>query len=315
MGQIKNIKLHIVTDIKITMDWNITPCVGAFTILYVSCKVFAFLWKILRCYVLALFFRTTVDLRKYGEWVIVTGATDGIGKEYARQFARRGFNIVLISRTAEKLHRVQKEIEEEFNVATIVIIFDFDKTEGYDRIEAVIKDLDVGILVNNVGRATAGRDKFVCTDIDEVDNVLRCNMFSTVHMTHMVLKGMLERQRGLIIHLSSLVSAMDLPIPVYSPTKAFIQKFHRSLQLESSGVDHQLVMPGYVATNLSRQSPHFVLIPTPEEYVRSAMCTIGLVDTTCGYWLHDIMYVFCQCVPKYLWTLIAQKVAQHRKNK
>ena len=56
-------------------------------------------------------------------------------------------------------------------------------------------------------------------------------MFSVVHMTQMVLKGMVERKRGLIVHISSLVAMMQLPIPVYCPTKAFVVNFHRSLQL------------------------------------------------------------------------------------
>ena len=74
-------------------------------------------------------------------------------------------------------------------------------------------------------------------------------------------------------------------------------------------------MPGYVATKLSRQRARRVLVPTPEEYVRSAMSTIGITDTTCGYWLHDILHPLCQWVPKRVWEIVADRVAEHRKEK
>ena len=88
----------------------------------------------------------------------------------------------------------------------------------------------------------AVREGLLATDIDEIDNVLRCNMFSVVHMTQMVLKGMVERKRGLIVHISSIVAMMQLPVPIYCATKAFVFNFHRSLQLEQGIYTNNLSM-------------------------------------------------------------------------
>ena len=124
--------------------------VGYTTLVYISIKFFCLVWYLLRTYFLpSLGF--VKDLRKYGEWVVVTGATDGIGKQYARQLAKQGFKVVLISRTKEKLEAVAKEIEDDFNVEVRIICFDFTKTTGCNEIEKVIDYLDVGILINNVG--------------------------------------------------------------------------------------------------------------------------------------------------------------------
>ena len=94
------------------------------------------------------------DLKKCGAWAVVTGATDGIGKAYCEALAKRGLNVVLISRTLSKLQDCAKEIEEKYKVSTKIVAADFSKASnaGFtDPIAAAIKDLTIGVLVNNVG--------------------------------------------------------------------------------------------------------------------------------------------------------------------
>nr|XP_054588788.1 very-long-chain 3-oxoacyl-CoA reductase-A isoform X1 [Nothobranchius furzeri] len=88
---------------------------------------------------------------KLGKWAVVTGATDGIGKSYAEELARRGFAMMLISRSQDKLDDVAKSIEEQFKVETRTIAVDFGKTDIYRKIEAGLTGLEIGVLVNNVG--------------------------------------------------------------------------------------------------------------------------------------------------------------------
>merc|ERR1712159_951887 len=106
----------------------------------------------------------------------------------------------------------------------------------------------------------------------------------------------MERRRGLILHISSLGEYFDYPGSIYFSTKAFMGKFCRSLQLEGSGIDHQLVTPAYVSTNLSQKEPQFG-IPTAENYVKSAIRTIGIADVTCGYLIHEIQRVISALIP------------------
>lgn len=109
-----------------------TFCV--FTVLIqLVCGVFRFLYQQI---IGPMLYGDSLDFKKYGSWALVTGATDGIGKEYARSLAKRGINIILVSRTLSKLETVAKEIQEAFNVETIVI--DVNYTSGqeiYDKIK------------------------------------------------------------------------------------------------------------------------------------------------------------------------------------
>ncbi|KAM9312171.1 very-long-chain 3-oxoacyl-CoA reductase-B-like [Gastrophryne carolinensis] len=134
-------------------DCVLTRTVTVLAYLALSYLVIKQLYKLLkgfRVHILSRVWRT--DLRKYGGWAVVTGATDGIGKAYARELARRGFNIVLISRTLEKLQKVAEQIEQESGRQTKVIQADFTRgSELYPKIEKDLKDVDIGILVNNVG--------------------------------------------------------------------------------------------------------------------------------------------------------------------
>lgn len=153
-----------------------------------SCK----LLKGFRVHVLSRWWRK--DLKKYGGWAVVTGATDGIGKAYAEELAKRGFNVVLISRTLEKLEKVSREIERQTQQKTRIIQADFSKgLEIYSNIEDGLKDLDIGVLVNNVGiMFTHKSTPFLNTpDLGKkLSDIVNCNMLSVLQMTRIVLPRM-----------------------------------------------------------------------------------------------------------------------------
>lgn len=93
-----------------------------------------------------------VNVKSYGKWAVVTGCTDGIGKAYTEQLAKRGLSIVLISRTLEKLNEQARDLQDRFKVETKVIAADFTQPDSiYPNIRTQLADLDIGILVNNVG--------------------------------------------------------------------------------------------------------------------------------------------------------------------
>ncbi|CAI9587288.1 unnamed protein product [Staurois parvus] len=149
----------------------------------------------LRIHVLSGFWRS--DLTRYGRWAVVTGATDGIGKAYARELAKRGLDVVLISRTLEKLKKVAAEIEKEFGRKTRVIQVDF--TNGshiYQKIKEELEDLEIGILVNNVGM-NINQDPCKYMNIPNrdqmLDKIINCNIMSVLWMTQIILPQMLQR--------------------------------------------------------------------------------------------------------------------------
>ncbi|XP_073434657.1 very-long-chain 3-oxoacyl-CoA reductase [Dendrobates tinctorius] len=232
---------------------------------------------------------------RIGKWAVVTGATDGIGKAYAEELARRGMCIVLISRTQEKLVEVAKSIREKFKVDLKVIAVDFGNPAGiYDRIEAGLKGLEIGVLVNNVGISYEYPEYFL--DIPDLDNFLdkliTVNITSVCKMTRLVLPGMLERSKGVILNISSASGMYPVPLlTVYSATKAFVDLFSRGLHAEykSKGVTVQSVLPFYVATKMSGIRKPTWDKPSPEDYVRSALSTVGLQSRTNGYLPHAIL--------------------------
>lgn len=260
-------------------------------------RIIDFVVMLLRSYLLPSFgFSKT--LTHYGEWAVVTGATDGIGKEYAKQLGARGLNVVLISRTKSKLESLAMEIKSDSNVDVKVIVFDFAQQYGYEVIEEKLKDLDVGILVNNVGMNYPGNVYFQNSDIEVVADILNVNIISLVKMTRILVSGMVGRKRGAVVHISS--SSVFVPTPffnVYPSSKIFVNKFVKSLQIEESPyIDHQIVTPFFVQSKLSKAEPSFT-VPTAEQFVKSAIATIGVVDITCGCFVHEILKVVVQCIP------------------
>lgn len=168
------------------------------------------------------FFGDNINLKKYGEWAVVTGASDGIGKEFAKQLAAKGLNVVLISRSLHKLEAVASDIQEKYKRKTLVIDVDFTKGLGiYDTIQQKIKGLDIGILVNNVGVGYPGPLHF--HELANRDNyfwdIIACNVISISFMTKQVINGMLKKKSGLILNISSLAATIPLPVCLYSSTK------------------------------------------------------------------------------------------------
>lgn len=229
-------------------------------------------------------------------WAVITGATDGIGLAYAKEFARMGYSLCLISRNSDKLEKTKEEIQSEFkkchSIRTIAV--DFTSQDIYEKIAEQLSDLDdVHVLVNNVGISYVYPEYF--TKIPEskalLDSIVNCNLFSVMRMIEIILPKMERRRRGVIINLSSYSASYPMPLlSVYTASKIFVDYLSRALQFEykQKGIIIQSVLPAYVSTKMSKIRRASLMVPTPSTYVRHALKTVGIEARTYGYWAHKL---------------------------
>jgi len=234
---------------------------------------------------------------------VVTGASDGIGKEYSLQLAAKGFNIVLVSRTKSKLEQLAGEIESKYaGVKTKTLAMDFSRNQDsdYTSLKSLIAELDVAVLVNNVGLSHDIPVPFIQTPEKEVKDIITINCMGTLRVTQIVAPGMAQRKRGLIITMASFGGILPTPLlATYSGSKAFLQQWSTALasELKPQGVHVQLVQSYLVTSAMSKIKRSSATIPNPKTFVRSALGKIGrsggaqgIANTSTPYWSHAVMH-------------------------
>ncbi|XP_077295600.1 inactive hydroxysteroid dehydrogenase-like protein 1 isoform X1 [Arctopsyche grandis] len=255
-------------------------------------------------------------VKKYGPWAVVTGSTDGIGKYYAKELAKQGLNIVLISRTREKLINVANEIEKSHSVKTKIIQADFSQGSSiYKEIEEQLKDIQIGILVNNVGKQYDYPMYLNEVPEKEIWDIININVGAVTMMTRMVLVQMKARGRGAIVNTSSGSELQPLPLmTVYGATKTYINNFTAAIRYEYSkfGITVQHLSPLFVSTKMNSFSDRLMsanlFVPDAETYARHAVSTLGKSDCTTGYWAHGIQYFFIKLPPVWIRTIIGGRM-------
>ncbi|KAJ6558467.1 3-ketoacyl-CoA reductase [Mycena vulgaris] len=247
------------------------------------------------------------SLKKFGAkkdaWAVVTGASDGIGKEFALQLGKAGFNVLLVARNAALLTALGTEIESAYGVKTGVHTIDFAQADegAYASLTAALDPLDIGVLVNNVGKSHAMPAYLVDTPLDEMKDIVAINVGATLRVTHAVLPGMVRRRRGLVLNIGSFAGAVPSPmLATYSGTKAFLATFSAALdeEVRGRGVVVEHVNTYFVTSKLSKIRRASALIPTPKAFVRAVLGKVGLAGgaafsgrpaTATPYWSHALL--------------------------
>jgi len=194
--------------------------------------------------------------------VLITGASSGIGRESATAFAKLGADIILVSRTKEKLEQVADELKK-FNVTTLVCQCDVSKKDQVKEMSRIVleKFNSVDILVNNAGFAIYGSVSDL--SIDDIESQMETNYFGMVYCTKYFLPSMLDKKFGHIVNVASVAASFGLPgIAPYCASKFAMLGFSEGLkhELKNSGVGITVVSPIMVRTNFF-EHPSFEQMP------------------------------------------------------
>ena len=209
---------------------------------------------------------------------LVTGATAGIGLEFARQLAARGDDLVLVARDTARLEEVAADLRSSYGVATEVISADLTDDGQLASVEARLKDAGrpVDVLVNNAGFGL--KNGFLDNDVETEQAQQDVLVRAVLRLTHAALGGMVERGHGGVINVSSV--AAFLPRGTYSAAKAWVNSFSAWAHNEYAdrGVTVMALCPGFVKTEFHQRlgidrdaSAPKVLWLEPDRLVREAL--------------------------------------------
>jgi hypothetical protein len=183
---------------------------------------------------------------------VVTGASAGMGAEFARQLAAKGYDLLLIARRLDRLNEMSAQIATAHQVTCETMAADLTVETGLAAVEARLRATpSLDLLVNNAGFGTLG--KFYKNSIESQDKMHRLHVMATMRLCHTVLPGMVERNSGGIVNVSSIAGFVYGAGSVsYCATKAWMNRFTETLYLElklsSSRVRVQALCPGYTRT-------------------------------------------------------------------
>jgi short-subunit dehydrogenase len=184
---------------------------------------------------------------------LVTGASSGIGWEFARLLAARGCDVVVVARRTDRLMQLAAELTD---VRVEVITADLSTDEGVSVVEQRLLESPVELLVNNAGVGSGG--PFASLPVEPEIAEIRLNVLALVRLTHAALGPMVAARHGGILNVSSL--AGDQPLrgfATYAATKSFVTSFTESIaaELRGSGVHITVLKPGYVDTEMNPDAP------------------------------------------------------------
>ncbi len=189
--------------------------------------------------------------------VVITGASEGIGKAYADDFAKAGAKLVLAARRKEKLEETAKELKEKYNIETLAVVTDVSKE--HDCINLIEQALEhfghVDILINNAGTATY--EFFHKENVDNLKRIMDINYWGMVYCTHAVLPSMISRGSGKIINISSVAGKIGTPAMAnYAATKHAMNGFSDALRAEVAkyGIQVNVICPTSTKTSIVMNS-------------------------------------------------------------
>jgi short-subunit dehydrogenase len=188
---------------------------------------------------------------------LITGASFGIGLELARIFAREGYNLVLVARSADKLRQLASELEKGHGTRSLILAADLTEpgASAYVLDQTTRADIQVDVLVNNAGFGQYGM--FAENDLEECLRQIQLNVTTLTHLTRLYLPAMIARKSGRILNVASTAAFQPGPLmAVYYATKAYVLHFSEAIanELQGTGVTVTCLCPGPTATEFQKRA-------------------------------------------------------------
>jgi short-subunit dehydrogenase len=255
-------------------------------------------------------------------WVLITGASSGIGEAFARRFAEEGWSLILVARSCDKLQALSDDLGRGAQGAkSLVIAADLTEKEAPRKIYNEVKraGIELNALVNNAGVGEG--NLFIKTSLERSLNMIDLNIRALVELTQLFLPQMAARKCGLILNVSSTASFQPMPyFSVYGAAKAFVTSFTEALWMETQGAGVRVLnlCPGVTKTNFGiaagirdfRQDP---MAEEPEQVVDSAFKAFKKTcPTVISGWRNRLLVFLERFAPHRLLLWAVLQIQKHR---
>jgi uncharacterized protein len=249
-------------------------------------------------------------VERYGPWALVTGASAGIGAEFARQLSEMGLNLVLVARRRQRLEDLARDLESRNKVQVRIVTADLAQPDFLPTILSVTNSIEVGLLVNNAGFGLAGH--FIEHELKEELRLLDVNCRAPLILTHVFGRQMAQRKRGGIIFVSSVSAYIATPFEAsYAASKVYELFLAESLEyeLKQNGVDMLALCPGSTQTEFHEIAGSRAVAPmTVQPVVELAIRKLGKKPVAIPGWHNRLLVYLLKFTPQRVQTYFAGKV-------
>jgi short-subunit dehydrogenase len=255
-----------------------------------------------------------------GKTALITGASEGLGRDLAELFARDGHGLVLVARNESRLNELAGKLREEFGVTAEVIAEDLSVPGAAQRVMDRVGGRAIDFLVNNAGFGTHGM--FAESEVASQVGMLEVNVVALTHLTRLVLPGMIERRAGRIMNMASVAGMLPGPMmAVYYASKAYVISFSEALanEMDGKGITVTAVCPGPTVTEFQKRAG----IEASALFKRNVMTSMAVAQI--GYrammrgkrvavtgWSNRFMAMGMKFMPRRLTAAVARKLNESR---
>ena len=247
---------------------------------------------------------------RYGPWALVTGASSGIGAEFARQLAERGLNLAILARRKPRLEELARHLQDRNHIQVKVIAADLAQPDFLSLILSETQSIEIGLLVNNAGFGLAR--SFLDHELEKELALLDVNCRVPLALSHVFGRQMAERKQGGIIFVSSVSGYLATPYEAtYAASKVYELFLAESLgyELKKNGIDVLALCPGSTDTEFHQVSgSRPVAAMAVQPVVALALKKLGKAPVVIPGWHNRLLVYLLKFTPRQVQTLVAGRV-------